>query len=154
MKIEKILDLHKIATINPITNKKINNGYRKEICYKAFKTGYIDYKLDNTAYDKDGDLNKKSYIYQVKGCKAEIKLLKQYNNVKGFENVLNQYIETNKANRYVYIIEKENDTLAITMDKKEFKNFVKELGTYSETRNNIRLYKNDNIVYKWATANA
>ena len=104
MKIEKILDLHKIATINPITNKKINNGYRKEICYKAFKTGYIDYKLDNTAYDKDGDLNKKSYIYQVKGCKAEIKLLKQYNNVKGFENVLNQYIETNKANRYVYII--------------------------------------------------
>ena len=99
-------------------------------------------------------MNKKSYIYQVKGCKAEIKLLKQYNNVKGFENVLNQYIETNKANRYVYIIEKENDTLAITMNKKEFKNFVRELGTYSETRNNIRLYKNDNIVYKWATANA
>ena len=40
------------------------------------------------------------------------------------------------------------------MNKKEFKSFVKELGTYSETRNNIRLYKNDNIVYKWVTANA
>lgn len=151
MKIEKMTtQITEIAKINPITKRQINRGYQAEIAYKATKNGFIDYKLDNTKNTIAGDNNKGNYFYQVKAKNCEIKLIKEIETATGKENVLDKYIENNKANRYVYIVENENTTYAITMNKQEFKQFVLTFGRYSNTRNNIRITRSDKTIFNWA----
>lgn len=153
MKVEKMtIAIQEIKSINPITQKKINRGYKAEIAYKATKNGIIDYKLDNTKNTISGDNNKGNYFYQVKAKNCEIKLIKEIKEIAiGLENVLNTYIKNNKANRYVYIVENDNISYAITMNKTEFKEFVLKFGRYSNTRNNIRITKSDKTIFNWAT---
>lgn len=153
MKVEKMTtQIAEIAKINPITKRQINRGYQAEIAYKATKNGFIDYKLDNTKNTIAGDNNKGNYFYQVKAKNCEIKLIKEIKEIAtGLENVLNAYIKNNKANRYVYIVENDNTSYAITMNKQEFKQFVLKFGRYSNTRNNIRITRSDKTIFNWAT---
>lgn len=153
MKLEKIMNIQEIEKINPITKRTINRGYQAEIAYKATKNGFIDYQLDNKINTKFGDNQKGNYIYQVKAKNCEIKLVKEIKEIAtGFENVLKTYINNNKANRYVYVVENNNETYAITMNKKEFEIFTKTFGRYSEKRNNIRIKRADTTIYNWATS--
>lgn len=155
MKLEKITNIQEVKSVNPITNKTINRGYRAEIAYKATKNGFIDYQLDNKINTQFGDNRKGNYIYQVKAFRCEIKLVKSIKeNVIGFEEVLTTYVKYNKANRYVYVVEYNNETYAITMTINEFIEFVKMFGRYSNKRNNIRIGTCDNTIYKWAKVSA
>jgi hypothetical protein len=150
MNIKKLkINICNIAYINPITNKKINRGYRAEIAYKASQTDYIDYVLDNKINLAFGDYRQHNYIYQVKSCKCEIKLVKSLHIIcNTLEDILYNYVKYNKANRYVYIIEYNGSTYAITMNNSEFIEFVKKFGTYSNKRQNIRISKSDKIIYE------
>ena len=152
MKIEKLkIGITEIKSVNPITKRQINRGYKAEIAYKATKNGFVDYKLNNTKNTISGDNSKGNYCYQVKAKNCEIKLIKEIKEVAtGFENVLNAYIKNNKANRYVYVVENENTTYAITMNKEEFKNFILKFGRYSQSRNNIRIRRSDKTIFNWA----
>ena len=153
MKVERLsVGINEINSINPITNKTINRGYKAEIAYKATKNGYIDYQLDNKINTKFGDNQKGNYIYQVKAYRCEIKLVKSIEEqVNGFEQVLKTYVKYNKANRYVYIVEDNNISYAITMTKTEFIEFVLLFGRYSSKRNNIRIGKSDKTILSWAS---
>ena len=156
MKLEKLnVTIQEIEKINPITNKIINRGYQAEIAYKATKNGFIDYQLDTKINTQFGDNRKGNYIYQVKAKNCEIKLVKEIkDNATGFEEVLTTYVKYNKANRYVYVVEYDNNTYAITMNETEFVKFVKQFGRYSKKRNNIRIKRSDNIIYQWAKVTA
>lgn len=139
-----------IASQHPITNVKINNGVKSEIVAIADFTGYIDYRIDNKICTKFGDYRKGNLIYQIKSSKCEIKLPKQLNiQCNSFEDILNNYIKYEKANRYIYVIEHNNETYSIIMNKQEFKEFIEKFGTYEHSHNNIRVYKSDNTIWKW-----
>ena len=71
-----------------------------------------------------------------------------------FIKLKQRIVKYNKANRYVYVVEYDNNTYAITMNETEFVEFVKQFGRYSEKRNNIRIKRSDNIIYQWAKVTA
>ena len=150
MKIEKLkVNVNTIPYVNPVNGKKLNNGNRKEIAYEAHRTGYVNYQLDNKINTLYGDYRTGNYVYQVKSNKCELKIVKSIGiDCNSFEDVLTTYLKYEKANRYVYIIENDNNSYAIIMNTEEFKEFVEKYGTYSNTRKNIRIYKADSIIYK------
>lgn len=152
MKIEQLkIGRNEIATINPLTNKKVSNGYRCEIADKADKFGFIDYKLDNKINTKFGDYRVGNFIRQTKSKNCEISLVKSIKEqVTGFENVLNTYLKYSKANRYNYIVTINNISYRIVMNKQEFKDFVLTFGRYSQSRNNIRITRSDKTIFNWA----
>lgn len=152
MKIEKIYNVSKIREMAIKEGKNYNNGTLKEIAFNTTKNGIIEIKSDNKINTKFGDNRQGNYIYQVKSKNCELKLVKEIKEIAtNFIELLNIYLKYEKANRYVYVIEKDNETYAITMNTKEFKSFVEKFGRYSETRNNIRIKRSDNVIYNWAT---
>ena len=152
MKIEKIYNVNKIKEMAIKEGKNYNNGTLKEIAFNTTKNGIIEIKSDNKINTKFGDNRQGNYIYQVKSKNCELKLVKEIKEIAtNFIELLNIYLKYEKANRYVYVIEKDNETYAITMNTKEFKEFVERFGRYSETRNNIRIKRSDNVIYNWAT---
>ena len=152
MKIEKIYNVNKIREMAIKEGKNYNNGTLKEIAFNTTKNGIIEIKTDNKINTKFGDNRQGNYIYQVKSKNCELKLVKEIKEIAtNFIELLNIYLKYEKANRYVYVIEKDNETYAITMNTKEFKGFVEKFGRYSETRNNIRIKRSDNVIYNWAT---
>lgn len=152
MKIEKIYNVNKIREMAIKEGKNYNNGTLKEIAFNTTKNGIIEIKSDNKINTKFGDNRQGNYIYQVKSKNCELKLVKEIKEIAtNFIELLNIYLKYEKANRYVYVIEKDNETYAITMNTKEFKSFVEKFGRYSETRNNIRIKRSDNVIYNWAT---
>lgn len=156
MKLEKLkVNVKDIATTNPITNKSINRGYRCEIAYKASVTGEFDYKLDNKSYLVGGDQNNGNYRYQVKANRCEIKLVKDIKETADTaEELLDIYTKYNKANRYVYIVEVNDETYAITMNTQEFKEFVTKFFKYSQSAKTLRVNINDRTIYQWARLKA
>lgn len=156
MKLEKLkVNVKDIATTNPITNKSINRGYRCEIAYKASVTGEFDYKLDNKSYLVGGDQNNGNYRYQVKANRCEIKLVKDIKETaETAEELLDIYTKYNKANRYVYVIEVNDETYAITMNMQEFKEFVTKFFKYSQSAKTLRININDKTIYQWARLKA
>jgi len=152
MKIEKIYNVNKIREMAIKEGKNYNNGTLKEIAFNTTKNGIIEIKSDNKINTKFGDNRQGNYIYQVKSKNCELKLVKEIKEIAtNLIELLNIYLKYEKANRYVYVIEKDNETYAITMNTKEFKDFVEKFGRYSETRNNIRIKRSDNVIYNWAT---
>lgn len=152
MKIEKIFNVNKIREMAIKEGKNYNNGTLKEIAFNTTKNGIIEIKSDNKINTKFGDNRQGNYIYQVKSRNCELKLVKEIKEIAtNFIELLNIYLKYEKANRYVYVIEKDNETYAITMNTKEFKSFVEKFGRYSETRNNIRIKRSDNVIYNWVT---
>jgi hypothetical protein len=153
MKIEELtVGIKDIPTTNPLTNKTIRRGYKAEIAFKASKNGYIDYHLDNIAYNKQGDHNKGNYFYQVKANRSELHLLNGMKKATDFEGILSEYIANSRANRYVYIIEVNNKTYAIIMNTSEFVSFVNKFWKYEEYHNRITINISDNTIFKWAKA--
>ena len=150
MNVKKLqTNLQDILTINPITKKIINRGYRCELAYKADQEGYVNYALDNKINTEYGDFRKNNLIYQIKSNKCELKLAKRLNIIANtFEDILINYIKFEKANRYVYIIEHEDNLYAITMNEIEFMDFVYKFGTYSHSGNSIRIYKSDSLIWR------
>ena len=142
--------LQDILTINPITKKIINRGYKCELAYKADQEGYVNYALDNKINTEYGDFRKNNLIYQVKSNKCELKLAKRLNIIANtFEDILANYVKFEKANRYVYIIRYNNEMYAITMNTNEFKSFVEKFGRYSKHSNSIRIHRADSTIWKW-----
>jgi hypothetical protein len=153
MKVEKMtVSKNDILKINPLNNKKISDGYRGEIADKADALGFIDYKLDTKINTKFGDYRQGNYIKQTKTRRCQISLVKNIPQVVGFIEVLDMYIKYSKANRYNYIVTIDDISYRIVMNKKEFKEFVIKFGTYSKSRNHIRIWTSDNVIYKWAIA--
>lgn len=155
MKVEKLqVGLKDIMETSPLTNKKINRGYRCEIAYKATKNGVVDYKLDNRSNLVGGDNDKGNYHYQVKANRCEIKLVKAIKEVATtFDEIVDIYTKYNKANRYVYVVEIGEKTYAITMNVTEFKSFVKKFFKLQPKDNTLRINIADKTVYNWASAN-
>lgn len=138
------------ATTNLLKEKNVKLGRIKEIKAIYYLTGKIDLTIDNISYTKAGDIDNKIIKRQVKGQHCEIKILKTINEVAtNKEEVIDIYLKYNKANRFCYFITIDNIDYIITMNKQQFKNFVMRFGTYSKTRNNIRIHNSDKRIYKW-----
>lgn len=154
MKVKKLtIGIKNIPSINPITKKFINRGYKGEIVAKYDKTKELDYKLDTTKNTVAGDINIGNYLYQVKAKNCCIKLIKEINEkASNINELIDIYLKYSKANRYIYVIEYNNETYTITMNKQEFKKFILAFGYYSKVKNQIRVFRSDNVIYNWATA--
>lgn len=151
-KIEKLQKFNEknVLKYNPVTLQGFNDGRYKEIIYKANVNNYVDYTLDNKINTKFGDQQNGNYIYQVKSRHCEIKLVKSLNlNCNTFKTILNNYLKYEKANRYVYVIRYDNEMYAITMNTREFKDFVEKFGRYSKHSNSIRIHRADSTIWKW-----
>ena len=113
-----------------------------------------EHKPDNIVNIKAGDCRKHNYIYQVKAKNCEVKLVKALNmQTNSKQEIIDNYVKYNKANRYAYIVEVDTILYAIVMTKELFKEFLQTFGRYSEKRNNIRIFRADSTIWKWANEN-
>ena len=125
-----------------------NGGRAKEFHLKAMLQQELT--LENTPHTQAGDviINGEHYNVKSRHCTIKVLTVKTRSQARYIDN----YIKEDASKGLVYIVEINNDLIAIKMNWREGKKFLKKFAYYSKTENKYTVHSEDTTVYKWAKA--
>lgn len=125
-----------------------NGGRAKEFHLKAMLEQELT--LENTPHTQAGDVIINNEHYNVKSRHCTIKVLTV--RTRSQARYIDNYIKEDASNGLIYIIEINNELLAIKMNWREGKKFLKKFAYYSKGENKFTIHSEDVTIYKWAKA--
>lgn len=123
----------------------INKGEAKEYDLKQYFFGSQLYLKDSTSHLTNSDIVIGSKNISVKSCNCNIFKVVDNDFIKTIKN----YLANDYSNTYIYIVEYNNNYLAIEFTKTEFEKFLIDNASIDISNNMLRIRKCDNKIIKW-----
>lgn len=125
-----------------------NGGRAREFHLKSMLGESLE--LENIPHTQAGDvvINGKQYNVKSRHCTIKVLTIKT-RNVKRY---IDNYIKEDASQGLIYIIEINDELLAIKMNWREGKKFLKKFAYYSKSDNKYTIHSEDTTIYKWAKA--
>ncbi len=123
-----------------------NGGRAKEFHLKAML--HQELTLENTPHTQAGDvvINGEHYNVKSRHCTIKVLTVKTRSQARYIDN----YIKEDASKGLIYIVEINNQLIAIKMNWREGKKFLKKFAYYSKTENKYTVHSEDTTIYKWA----
>lgn len=126
------------------TKIKFNRGRALEFSLQKFYN-YDTIELENVSHKKAGDIEIAGKQWNIKSYKCELRA-----DGNSLEEKIDKYIEEDASCGLIYIVEIDNELIAIKMLWQQAREFIRTFGAVETTGKSIRIRTCDKKIYQWA----
>lgn len=130
--------------LDDTTQLKFNRGRALEFSLQKFYK-YDSVELENISHKKAGDIEIAGQQWNIKSYKCELRA-----DGNSLEEKIDKYIEEDASCGLIYIVEIDNELIAIKMLWQQAREFIRTFGAVETTGKSIRIRTCDKKVYQWA----
>ena len=130
--------------LDDTTQLKFNRGRALEFSLQKFYN-YDSVELENVSHKKAGDIRIAGQEWNIKSYKCELRA-----DGNSLEEKIDNYIKEDASCGLIYIVEIDNELIAIKMLWQQAREFIRAFGAVESNGKSIRIRTCDKKVYQWA----